>query len=358
MILHGMTEVAGQGHYTVKGLRALGLKADMAVLMSNPLGYPPDLDLKIDRTLYKMPLYSAKLFSFFLHAIKKYDTFHFHFARTLLPYGMDLPYLKKKKKRIFLEFHGSELRWKFNRNPEDRNTFAYLNGLEPVSERNLKKLKKLCNGVDGIILHDSELRDHLPETDTKVYYLPLRIDVDRFVPKFPDEHDGKVTIVHAPSKRAVKGTEYIIKAVENLKLKYEIEFILIENMSNDEAIKLYSSADIIVDQLLIGTYGVFACEAMALGKPVIAYVSEKMKSDFPEELPVVSSTIYEIEEKLEHLILNPELRRRIGIEGRSYVERFHDYRKVAGLAREIYKQEISDYTQLDAFRMVDSQNKE
>ena len=36
----------------------------------------------------------------------------------------------------------------------------------------------------------------------------------------------------------------------------------------------YRDADIVVDQLLAGWYGGFAVEAMALGKPVIAYLRE------------------------------------------------------------------------------------
>lgn len=352
MILHGMTEVAGQGFYTVKGLREIGLDVNMAVLQFNPHGYPVDIDLNIDRKLWKAPLYGFKLFKFFLGASRKYDVFHFHFARTLLPLGFDLPVLKAKKKKVFLEFHGSELRWKFNRKPEDPNTFGFLHGLPPVSQRNLNMLKKICDAADGIILHDSELLSHLPETDTKVYYLPLRIDISRFVPNYPEDGKKKVVIVHAPSKRSVKGTDYVLNAIEELKRQYDIEFILVENMTNDQAIEVYSKADIIVDQLLIGTYGVFACEAMALGKPVITYLSEEMIKDFPPELPVVSSSIYTIKDVLEELILDPSRRREIGTRGRIYVEKYHDFKKVAVLAEKIYNSDDLEYSHQEAFMLV------
>lgn len=352
MILHGMTEVAGQGYYTVKGLNEIGLEANMAVLKYNPHGYPVDIDLNVDRKPALVPLYAFKIFKFFLRSIRKYDIFHFHFARTLLPNGWDLFFLKRLKKKVFVEFHGSEIRWKFNRSPLDENTFGYLQGLPPVSNKNLEKLSKLCNSADGIILHDSELLSHLPITETKVFYLPLRIDISRFKANYPEDCQKKVVIVHAPSKRSVKGTEYVIKAVEELKLKYDLEFILVENMTNDKAVEVYGNADVIVDQLLIGTYGVFACEAMALGKPVITYVSEEMKKDFPTELPIISSTIYTIKDVLEKLILNPRLRRETGINGRHYVEKYHDFKKIAVLTNDIYSNRNLVYTQREAFERV------
>ena len=49
---------------------------------------------------------------------------------------------------------------------------------------------------------------------------------------------------------------------------------LIENLPNAEATRRYRDADLVVDQLLAGWYGGFAVEAMALGKPVIAYLRE------------------------------------------------------------------------------------
>ena len=53
-------------------------------------------------------------------------------------------------------------------------------------------------------------------------------------------------------------------------LRFELE--LVEAKPFWEALQIYGSGDIIVDQLLAGWYGGFAVEAMALGKPVIAYL--------------------------------------------------------------------------------------
>ena len=73
------------------------------------------------------------------------------------------------------------------------------------------------------------------------------------------------------------------------------------------------------------TYGVFALEAMALGKPVVAYISDEIRKTFPEELPIVSATIDSLTGVLETLITDGKKRRELGMAGRRYVEDYHDY---------------------------------
>lgn len=48
-VLNGMSEVAGQGIYTVQGLIANGVPANMAVWSRNTNGYETDIDLRIDK---------------------------------------------------------------------------------------------------------------------------------------------------------------------------------------------------------------------------------------------------------------------------------------------------------------------
>ena len=52
-VLNGMSEVAGQGIYTVQGLIANGVPANMAVWSRNTNGYETDIDLSISILCYK-----------------------------------------------------------------------------------------------------------------------------------------------------------------------------------------------------------------------------------------------------------------------------------------------------------------
>ena len=333
-ILHGVTEVAGQGINSVIGLRSQGMKADMVVYRSNKSGYEKGYDLHIGRKKWLLPFDLVKMIAFFFFALIKYDCFHFHFDRTLLPKALDLPVLKFFKKKIFMEFHGTELRGVL---VEYQSEIFQIVKRSPAHK---KLIKKLIKHADGIILHDEELRKYIPY-DVPIYIVPLRVEIEKLVPTYSNMNNERIMIVHAPTKRDVKGTKYILETMEEF--KEEIDFVLIENKKREEAWALYQKADIIIDQLILGTYGVLSIESMALGKPVITNISDGMKSVFPEELPVVNANIYNLKEKVEELIQNKALRHELGVRGREYVETYHKRTKNAILLKNIYtgKQESS-----------------
>jgi len=135
--------------------------------------------------------------------------------------------------------------------------------------------------------------------------------------------------VHAPTDKRLKGTEYILGAVARLEKEHALRLLLLDRVPHRQAIQTYQTADIVVDQVLGGTYGVLAVEAMALGKPVVCYVREDLRETYPEELPIVSANPEDVYQKLKMLVENAPLRHRLGIRGREYVERYHDSMKIA-----------------------------
>ncbi len=349
-IMHGLSEVAGQNAYSVKGLKEIGEEAETVVYYKHPFAYPYDRCLNIDKSnRKKMPVYAAKLGAFFLSALKRYDCFHFHYGHSILN-GSELPLYRQFGKKVFFEFHGSDLR--------DMETFCHISGMpfepgEATSPKLHARNRKICKAADGIIIHDDELIRYLPEEHAPVYIVPLRVDISQFEPSYPDPKAETVRIVHAPSKRTIKGTKYVLEAFELLNKKYSnIELILVEGKTQQEAFEVYKTADIIVDQLFAGTYGVFAIESMAMGKPVITYISDEMKERLPEELPVISANIHTIAEVLEKLILDGNLRREKGLAGRKYVEDYHDYRFGARVLRDIYYGRSVPLTGREAFNQV------
>lgn len=343
-ILHGMSDVAGQGSYSVAGLRAIGVDATIAVWRRNPFGYPVDIDMKIGKKKWLYPFYAIKMLSFAIPAFFKYHIFHFHFGYSLIPYGWDLFWLRRSGKKIFMEYHGSDIRFTYQR---IRPKYYPYSELEPVSERKRRSNDKILKYVDAVITHDEELKLHIPSD--RIYITPLRIDIRKFIPVYPDKEKKIPVIVHAPSNYIVKGSKYVLEAVKKLEKKYDFEFILVQNKKQEEAIEIYKKADIIIDQLYAQTYGVFAVEAMALGKPVVCYISDEIRATFPSELPIVSATIDSLYEVLEMLIVDGKKRRELGIAGRNYAEDYHDYRKIAKVQMDIYKGVIEPMSTKESF---------
>ncbi len=347
-ILHGMSDVAGQGSYSAHGLREVGADAAIAVWRQNPFGYEVDIDLHIKKEKLKNPLYALisglKMLCFATKATFRYNIFHFHFCYSLLPYGLDLFCLRLLRKRIIMEYHGNDIRYFYNR---EKPKYYPFKELAVRSKRSLRANNRIMKYADTVITHDEELRKHIPHKN--LYITPLRMDVGRLVPIYPEPDKKKVTIVHAPSNYIGKGSKYIIASIDELKKKYNIEFILVEGKTQQEAFEIYKKADIIIDQLFAQTYGVFAIEAMSLGKPVVAYISDEIRKTFPESMPIVSATIDSLTEVLEGLIQDGNRRNELGKAGRKYVEDYHDHRKVAQVQLDIYNNKILPMSTLQSF---------
>lgn len=349
-IMHGMREIAGQAYYSAYGLRKSGYDAKVILWDESAMKYPYDYCMGMDQgKKYMYPIYAIRVFVNFLVCAAKYDTFHFHFGHSLLPKNLDLPILKLLKKNIFMEFHGSDLRQKsiaLGQNP-------YWKYYQLTNEDNIaRRAKRIAKYAKGLILHDDELIPHVPKA-TRVFVVPLRLDLDKFTYKYPDadKSDG-IKIVHAPSNRGGKGTHFINTAISELSSRYNIDYEIIEGLTQEEALKKYVEADIVVDQLLTGTYGVFSIEAMAMGKPVLVYISDEMKECLPEDLPLVSASPDNIKEKLEELITNGQMRNSLGVAGREYALKYHDCCKNGKYLGEIYEGRVYPATGREAFDAV------
>ena len=151
-----------------------------------------------------------------------------------------------------------------------------------------------------------------------------------------DSHRTRPVILHAPSSRGRKGTEHVIAAVESL----DADLLLVEGLDHREAFERYRDADIVVDQLNAGWYGVFAIECMALGKPVVAFLHdearERTERELGVEVPLVNATKETLRERLRPLVADAAERRRIGAASRTYIERVHDLERVADRLLALY----------------------
>jgi len=150
-------------------------------------------------------------------------------------------------------------------------------------------------------------------------------------PDFQFNIGKTVHIVHAPNHMAVKGSAFIEEAIQRLiEEGYRIQYDCLHGKSNDEVLETVKNADIVVDQLIIGWHGIFAVEAMAFGKPVIARTREDLLRTYEEigclkkgEMPLIDArptTIYDV---LKNLLDHPETWEDIGRKSRIYVEKHH-----------------------------------
>jgi hypothetical protein len=166
--------------------------------------------------------------------------------------------------------------------------------------------------------------------------IPPGVDLSTLEPPAPADR-ARPLIVHAPSSRRRKGTEHVIAACEGLDTDLE----LVEGLHHEEARMRYRAADIVVDQLNAGWYGLFAIEAMALGKPVVTFLHDeavrRTEEAFGVRVPIVNASKETLRDRLAELVAaGPAERRRIGAESRAYVEQVHDIERIADRLLALY----------------------
>ncbi|GAB6107657.1 glycosyltransferase [Fusibacter bizertensis] len=330
-IVLGTVEIANQMHAQSEALKNLGFKTTTLNYYDSYLKYKSDY------------AFNLKAFDNFEHAnlqikkmvaplIRDNDIFHFHFATTLALDNTDMPLLKKMGKKVIMQYWGSDVRL--------LSIAKKHNPYTKVKETNEDVIKKRLETISKYISHcfvDFELAEYVKNYHKHVHITRASIDLNQFVYSDTQDYSSeKLLIVHAASSPEFKGTKYIVKAIESLKSKYNFDFELITGMSNEEAIEIYKKADIIIDQLHFGTYGVFAIEAMALGKPVVSWVSEYMRELLPKELPIIIANQDTIKRVLMDLLDNQDQLKQIGKESRAYVEKYHDSNLIAKNHIEIY----------------------
>jgi hypothetical protein len=156
-------------------------------------------------------------------------------------------------------------------------------------------------------------------------------------------------VVHAPSHRGFKGTSHVLEAVGDLKAEgLSFEFRLVENMSHADAIGCYREADVVIDQLRIGWYGVLAVEALALGKPTIAYIRDDLWQQHQASLPLLNANPLTLKNVLRQAIVDRGLRNRLAAQARKYFDETHSSVSVARKLVELYSVKKKP-SQLDGF---------
>lgn len=317
-----------------KALRRQGIEAASCSFKSNRYAYMADKCLALDDL---SPADQAAVREAYFHeAMETYDIFHLHFGESFFSDGRDLPILTSLGKKLIVHHRGSEARiLPIARSAPNR----YVRVKRTWSESGIRaRLARLSAYAQHVIIPDREMLPYVSAYYRHVHIIPHAIDCEAFTPQYPAPAPVEMPlVVHAPSHRGVKGTEYVLAAVRRLQRRgVRFRFQLVEGMSHDEAKRLYSQATIIIDQLRIGSYANLSMEAMALGKPVICYIRDDLRRRFPPELPIVNAnpdTIYDV---LGSLLAMPEQWALLGRQGTAYVKRYHHADDIARSLIKLY----------------------
>ncbi|HET7643643.1 MAG TPA: glycosyltransferase [Nitrososphaeraceae archaeon] len=287
----------------------------------------------------KLHLYKIKGLLILIRYLLWCDVVHIYGSSSKPFYWL----IAKLAKFKFVTFVGSDIRVpevELNSNPFFK--YAYYNkGYEYKKESN--------NDANSIVQYLTSLNYRFIVWDTEIFIdrkITTKVGIvphasvnnpqNGFIIK--TETDKKVLIIHSPTAPIAKGTEFVMKAIKKIKEKnLPFEFKLLKNLPNEEYQQLLMEADIYIDQLIWGGYGVAAQQALQMGIVVVAYITPERLNIYGDNSPVQNANIHNLAEVLERLIRDSELRKQISKKSVLYFQNVHQPDNVAKKMLATYK---------------------
>jgi hypothetical protein len=356
-VLHCPTDTGGHPQQLARAEREVGLASRSVTFHRAYFGYRSD-EVLVPEGAGRLRAELTR-FALLRRALRDFDVVHFNFGRTILPPPLppppgrrgigravgllyswyarlldmrDLDLLRRAGKGIVVTFQGDDARQgdvcraRFPISMAQEVDAGYYT---PAGDRAKRRvIARFAATADRIFYLNPDLAWVLPDRARFVPYVSVDLREWRQVP--PRCASGPPVVVHAPTHRGAKGTRFLVGALDRLRAEgVPHELVLVEGMTRDEARRAYERADLVVDQLLAGWYGGLAVEAMALGKPVVAYLRDEDLGCLPpamrDELPLIRATPATIADVLREW-LGPRRAElpSVGARGRAFVERWHD----------------------------------
>ena len=319
-ILHAPKNIANQAWYVTRALRRLGHEAEVWEYGESPFGFPTD------RTIDSTGRDPKVLWDTFMEALPRFDVLHFHFAQSLFPNqwgGMpplwDLPIYRILGKRVFFTFHGTDCR--IRRIHEQVNPWSYYrhSDIPADDDRTEKTIQTIRTYANRMFVVSAAYLSFVPEAEV----VPRLIDLQEWPELAPRVRDRPL-VVHAPSRRGTKGTDLILRGLEELQAEgVPFDLKLLDTVPHAEVKAALASADVAIDNVLTGDYEIVSLEAMASSAVAVANLSESVRSAFPDA-PVYDVDPGTFVPRMRELLRDATLRRDLAERGRDFVARRHD----------------------------------
>jgi hypothetical protein len=355
-VLHLPTVVGGMPWGLAQGERKNGLDSDVLALFRDCWQYPADrIVFEEHQESLLSKIYGLGIRMKEVYEIRnRYHVFHFNYGTSLIDLWkirmplVDLPFYKNGK--IVVTYNGCDARQRYPTLQRVTTSACHHDDCYEgickdgkLDELKRRRILKFDEYADAIFAVNPDLMYFLPK---RARFLPYTIATWNEIETVPYQRiSKKVKIVHSPTNRGAKGSETILGCLNLLTKHYgeRIEVILVENMTNKEALRIYAQADLAIDQILIGWYGGFAVEMMKMGKPVMAFIREEDLKFIPKEMAeecqqaIINVNPSSLYEKLCFLLENPEILRRYREAALDYVHRWHNPVYVAEITKSIYE---------------------
>lgn len=214
-----------------------------------------------------------------------------------------------------------------------KGTYSY--SLKYVQDNHRKLFNWIAKSAKCIITSDLDYQIPMTALGYKTQLIPNPVNLAK-ITFTPLQVTDKVVIFLGINRLSYvkKGIVFFEEALKQIRKKYldTIEIIVTENIPYARYLELYNSAHIVLDQVHAYDQGYNALEAMAKGKVVFTGAEAEFTNHYNltekvaiNALPDVTALV----DDLSFLIENPAEIIAIGKRARSFVEKEHNYIKIA-----------------------------
>jgi glycosyltransferase involved in cell wall biosynthesis len=284
-------------------------------------------------------------------ALANYDIFHFYNDRGIIEpaggYGSprfgislrEMEIYRKANKRLYTYAYGADHRlrqktlalgkWTFCSECPDPGTFCVCD-----DDGGGKMLKVIREHSTAMIAHGLAMKI-IPGARNIPY---LAVDVNKLRPKLSRRvNRDQFVIGHFPNHAYFKGSKHLEVAIRKLQAeRHNIELLKLSGKPNEEILEAMGEIDVLVDQLVAGSFGLTAIEGMALGCPVICYLHDGIAIAEPDACPVIPANPDTIEEILRGLVLDRKQLSQARIAGPIYVEKNYSIQSLGRHLADLY----------------------
>ncbi|MDB5077620.1 MAG: hypothetical protein JWO42_3799 [Chloroflexi bacterium] len=336
-IVHAVSNVAGLPVAFAEAQRRAGHRA-AAVVYESPYYKDVravDLGRLLDGNRISRKLRRARVVAWAAH---NFDVFHFHYYTTFMPNQEDLQLLKTLGKKVVFHLHGCDIRDPRRVRTEHAISACAECTIECLTPVKLRMQTTLDRFADAVIVSTPDLLEFVPDAQ----YIPNPIDPRswndlRESNGLELRTSGEYVIVHAPTNREIKGTRHIEAAVDQLRSEgLAVRLQLLEGLTQDKLHHACLEADLVIDQVLIGWFGLFALEMMALGKPVLAYIREDLQHA-GSEVPIASASPENLARTIRRLLTSSTEREELSRRGPAYIQSVHNLDRINEQVMDIYR---------------------
>lgn len=262
-----------------------------------------------------------------LELAKNADIIHMHhYMNTDLtnPFMIDFNKITKPTCKILRHFHSSH---------------SYIAKTEIRFEDNYQK-----DNLPKVVI------PHYPErTFMNLDIVPNIIPIKEPLYMPCETNNTKLKIVYSASNKAsrksdrwaTKGYPEVSAVLKQLSEKYDFEYIEINNLTFTKAMEIKKQADIVIGDVVTGSYHLTELEALSQGKPTITYLDGRSVMTFmntfkTQDIPFINANIDSLEQVISDLISDREFLKQIGKFSRAWIEKYYDDSVLINKFVEIY----------------------